>query len=297
MSAFKTIGIIGKEGDDSVVPVLNQLAQYLAAQDCTVQLGRSAADCLDDDYGQVVDRETLAQNCDLIIVVGGDGTLLQAARVAAPQNVPLLGINMGRLGFMVDVLPENMVSTLDQVLAGEFIRDQRTLLCAHVIKKGVKSGPHYALNDVVIRSKDTARVIEFDTRMDGVFISRHRADGMIVATPTGSTAYALSGGGPVLHPALESIALVPICPHTLSDRPLVIDASRHIEIDICATNRHALLLTTDGQANHELVTGDKVSIRSAEHKLQLIHPPGYDYFSVLRRKLSWGRESTGSVSS
>jgi NAD+ kinase len=185
-----------------------------------------------------------------------------------------------------------MTATLDEVFAGHYVREPRLLLAARIeyIQPDTGPvGPFFALNDVVVRNKQFARVLEFDTFMDDTFISHHRADGIIVASPTGSTAYALSGGGPVLHPALTAIALVPICPHTLSDRPLVIDARHRIEVVVGPEDDTQAVFTADGQMNQTLCAGDRVLIERADHDLTLIHPPGYDYFKILRNKLHWGR--------
>ena len=286
-TAFSTIGVIGKTADPGVAPTLRALVDYLRARGCEVRLDPSSANHLGEK--QTFTREQIGADCDLAVVVGGDGTLLDAARAVADKGVPLLGVNLGRLGFMVDVLPAEMLQTLDQVFAGNYVREERLMLAASVAAGAAEVGPFQALNDVVVRNREFARVIEFDTYKDGTFISHHRADGLIVATPTGSTAYALSGGGPVLHPALPAIVLVPICPHTLSDRPLVLDAGSEIEVVVEAGFPTQALVTCDGQLRHELQGGDRVRIRRADKTVHLIHPPGYDYFKLLRSKLQWGR--------
>jgi NAD+ kinase len=287
MSEFSTIGVIGKRADPGVAPALRALTEDLAARGCRLRLDAASAEYLGLPAAQGLAREQLGADCDLVVVLGGDGTLLDAARAVAPHGVPLLGINRGRLGFMVDVLPDDMRPALDAVFAGRYVREERLMLTATVLAGRQERDSFHALNDVVVRNRDFARVIEFDTYTDGCFISHHRADGIIIATPTGSTAYALSGGGPVLHPALPAIALVPICPHTLSDRPLVLDAGREIEVVIDAGTQ--ALVTCDGQVPQELNGGDRVRIRRAERSVSLIHPPGYDYFKLLRSKLQWGR--------
>ncbi|MDT0634014.1 NAD(+) kinase [Spectribacter hydrogenoxidans] len=287
---FPVIGIVGKRGDPGVADTVRRVAQAIRDRDRQVVVDAATAHHLPDWSGDVVDRHAIGEACDLVMVVGGDGTLLDAGRAVALHDTPLLGINLGRLGFLVDILPDQMERTLDKVLAGDFVRDRRLLLTARVEHTdGSCAGPFLALNDVVIRNAEFARVLEFDTFMDGSFISRHRADGLIVATPTGSTAYALSGGGPVLHPGLNALALVPICPHTLSDRPLVIDGRHEVGIVIGATNRSQALFTVDGQESETLVPGDRVTVARADRELTLIHPPGYDYYNILRNKLQWGR--------
>jgi NAD+ kinase len=294
MQAFSSIGLISKVADPNVAPTLTSLVEYLTGRQCKVLLDPSSAAHLHADKNKAITRAELGAHCDLIVVIGGDGTLLDAARAVAPHGVPLLGVNLGRLGFMVDVLPAEMVQTLDAVFAGRYVREERLMLTARVFSQGQEHGPFPSLNEVVVRNRDFARVIEFDTYMDGNFISHHRADGIIIATPTGSTAYALSSGGPVLHPALNALTLVPICPHTLSDRPLVLDAQREIEIVIEASQATQALMTCDGQVHSELGGGDSVKIRRAERTVLLIHPPGYDYFKILRNKLHWGRSQTSA---
>lgn len=289
MTQFSTIGVIGKTADPGVTPALRGLADYLSARGCQLRFDPASATLLGLPAGRSLPREQLGAHCDLVVVVGGDGTLLDAARSIAPHGVPLLGVNLGRLGFMVDVLPADLTQALDAVFAGHYVREERLMLSATVEAGAGTLGPFHALNDVVVRNRDFARVIEFDTYTDGSFISHHRADGIIIATPTGSTAYALSGGGPVLHPALPAIVLVPICPHTLSDRPLVMDAAREIEVVIDSSRNTQALVTCDGQLHQELNGGDRVRIRRADRSVHLIHPPGYDYFKLLRSKLQWGR--------
>ncbi len=289
MQTFHTIGVIGKTADPGVTSTLRTLTEYLSARGCALRLDVASADHLGLPASQGLVREELGRNCDLVVVVGGDGTLLDAARAVAPHGVPMLGVNLGRLGFMVDVLPADMTHTLDAVFEGKYVREERLMLSATLIRNQQEQDTFHALNDVVIRNRDFARVIEFDTYADGCFISHHRADGIVIATPTGSTAYALSGGGPVLHPGIPAITLVPICPHTLSDRPLVLDAGREIEVVIDSARTTQALVTCDGQVPQDLSSGDRVRIRRAEKGVSLIHPPGYDYFKLLRSKLQWGR--------
>lgn len=291
-ASFQTIGVIGKRDDADVDNTVATLTAYLERCEREIIVDEQSAAQLPAYAGRVCSREALGEHADLIVVVGGDGTLLDAGRVVGAYGTPLLGVNLGRLGFMVDVLPADMCATLDDVFAGNYISEERLLLASHIERanQSVPSpGPFHALNEVVVRNRDFARVLEFDTYMDGAFISHHRADGIIVATPTGSTAYALSGGGPVLHPALAALALVPICPHTLSDRPLVIDAKHRVEIVVDDARSTQALFTADGQTNESLAAGDRVVLQRAQRSLTLIHPRGYDYYNILRNKLHWGR--------
>ncbi len=284
---FSRIGIVAKRGEARIEPTLRTLVEYLDARGVDINLDDASAEYLPESNHNTYPRSELPKHVDLVVVLGGDGTLLVAAREAALEDVPLLGINLGRLGFMVDVWPEEMPATLDKVLAGEYVSEDRLLLHAQL---GNNIAQSVALNEAVVRNKDFARVLEFDTYLDGVFISHHRADGLIISTPTGSTAYALSGGGPVIHPSLNALALVPICPHTLSDRPVVIDASHQVEVVIAEGQSNQALVTCDGQWNQTLAPGERVKILKSKHKMQLIHPPEYDYFSILRKKLRWGRD-------
>lgn len=288
-NAFSTIGIFAKRNDAGVERTLCTLVADL--------IGRGKQVLIDDShdagtYGVApCPRAELGSACDLVVVVGGDGTLLDAGRAVAAHGVPLLGINLGRLGFMVDVLPDDMKTTLDDVFAGHYTAEARLMISARLkpADGGATGEGVLAINECVVRNQAFARVLDFDTYMNGDFISHHRADGMVIATPTGSTAYALSGGGPVLHPGLNALALVPICPHTLSDRPLIVDADHEIEIRIAHTLEGGALYTSDGQVSQGLAAGDSVVVARAPYDLKLIHPPGYDYFNILRNKLHWGR--------
>lgn len=286
---FKRIGLIGKSGDQNVSTTLQALSALLERHRLQMQVDEDIADMLADSVGPVVTRETLARQCDLAIVVGGDGTLLNAARSLADTGCAVLGVNLGRLGFLVDVSPEDMDTQLNSILGGDFIEEPRTLLHAMVTRDGEPVDESTALNDVVINKKDIARMIELHTWIDGHYLNRNRSDGLIVATPTGSTAYALSGGGPILHPSLDAITLVPICPHTLSNRPIVINHDSCIEIVIHEGTLQAQI-SCDGQVNLTLDPGDRVTVRRHDHDLRLLHPPGHDYFDVLRKKLRWSEQ-------
>jgi NAD+ kinase len=286
---FKRVGLIGKSGDQHVSTTLQALSALLERHRLQIQVDEDIADMLAGSVGAVVTRETLARQCDLAIVVGGDGTLLNAARSLADTGCAVLGVNLGRLGFLVDVSPEDMDTQINSILGGDFIEEPRTLLHAMVTRDGEPVDESTALNDVVINKKDIARMIELDTWIDGHFLNRNRSDGLIVATPTGSTAYALSGGGPILHPGLDAITLVPICPHTLSNRPIVINHDSCIEIVIHEGTLQAQI-SCDGQVNLTLDPGDRVTVRRHEHDLRLLHPPGHDYFDVLRKKLRWSEQ-------
>ena len=288
-SRFSHIGLIGKTEDLQVTTSLHALIDYLEQRDVSILLDAALADILPGSPHAVVDRDTLANTCDLAIVVGGDGTLLNAARSLAECGVAVLGVNLGRLGFLVDVSPEEMPDQLDKILAGDFTEEQRTLLHMTVTRDGKVLGESAALNDVVVHKKDIARMIELDTYIDRHFLNTNRSDGLIISTPTGSTAYALSGGGPILHPRLDAITLVPICPHTLSNRPIVLHDKSTIEIVIHRGTLEATV-SCDGQVNQSLEADDLITVRKHDHALRLLHPPGHDYFAVLREKLRWSEQ-------
>lgn len=290
MLEFATVGVIGKLGDARVKPALRVLARHLRRHGRALLVERATATALGGLPAEIVGRSELARRSDLAVVIGGDGTLLNAGRFLAPAGVPILGVNAGRLGFMVDVAPEDLRKTLDHVLAGRYRREPRLLLSAEIRHGRRTRGPFLAINDVVVRNQATVRMIDFETWLDDEFISQHRADGIIVSTPTGSTAYALSSGGPVLHPALEALTVVPICPHTFSDRPVVFGADRTIRITLGGARGTAAMCTFDGQDNETLVAGDAVVVTRSPHVMELIHPRNYRYFNILRSKLHWGRD-------
>ena len=290
MPIFQSVGIIGKKRDPRVGPTLARLAALLRKLGCAVLVEAASADHVDDPACSYVSVDELGQRCDLVVVVGGDGTLLAAARALARTGVPILGVNQGRLGFMVDVTPDEMDATLTQIFAGDYVREERLLLTANILRaSGKADGPFLAINDVVIRNQAAVRMLDFSTWIGKEFISQHRADGFIVSTPTGSTAYALSGGGPVLHPSLQALALVPICPHTLSDRPIVVGSDRPVRIVLGGGEGTRAMFTCDGQTNESINPGDAIEISRAQETLRLIHPANYNYFNILRNKLHWGR--------
>ena len=286
---FTHIGLIGKAEDSNVTTTLHGLIAFLELREVEILLDDSLADILPDTPHAAVDRETLATTCDLVIVVGGDGTLLNAARSLAESDIAVLGVNLGRLGFLVDVSPEDIPGQLDKILSGAFTEEQRTLLHMTVTRDGRVISESSALNDVVVHKKDVARLIDLDTWIDRHFLNSNRSDGLIISTPTGSTAYALSGGGPILHPRLDAITLVPICPHTLSNRPIVIHDDSVIEIIIHKGTLDATV-SCDGQVNQSLEADDLITVRKHDHALRLLHPQEHDYFAVLREKLRWSEQ-------
>ena len=288
---FPTIGVIAKQGDTPAIRLaVARLARYLRQRGPRICFDPLAAALAREGEPRVMTATEMGQHCDLVITVGGDGTLLGAARALASSGVPLLGINLGRLGFLADVSSDAIETCLAAILDGDFDAEERFLLAARV--NG--NPPVLALNDVVIHKWNTARMIELETRIDGVFVNLQRGDGIIVATPTGSTAYALSGGGPLIHPALDAISLVPICPHTLSNRPLVVAGSSRIAIRAPSrADQGHIIVTCDGQTDVFLTAESRVLIERGPHPIRLLHPKGHDHFGILRAKLGWGGHPAG----
>jgi NAD+ kinase len=287
---FNTVGVIGKRREPAVKPVLIAICEALKTLGRTVLVDDLHADVAQQCGVEATSRANLASRCQLAVVAGGDGTLLDAGRSLAKHGVPLLGVNQGRLGFMVDVNPDELIPALTAVLAGDYVTDERQLLATRIQRDGADIfifAP--AVNDVVIRNFASIRMLEFETWLGSSFISQHRADGLIVSSPTGSTAYSLSGGGPVIHPAVRALALVPICPHTLTDRPIVVPAQQPVKIVLRGPEEGKATVTCDGQLSEPLLPGDAVIVEPAPMPLQLLHPRQYDYFNVLRDKLHWGR--------
>lgn len=285
---FRTIAVLGRDEDPRVAEPMLLLAEHLKKAGIDV-IANVAADF--DLPARQVSESGVVRQADMIIAIGGDGTMLHAARLAFDQKVPLLGVNRGRLGFLADITPAEMLDSVDQVLAGNFSLESRLLLRAERVRDGKVDRSAVALNDVVLQRRETGRMVDFETRIAGKFVNSHSGDGLIVATPTGSTAYALSCGGPIIEPALDAVALVPVCPHTLSDRPIVVPASQEIEVRVLERADTRAEVIADGHTLGGLERDDRLLIRAAGSRVTLIHPPGYDYFGILRSKLHWGRDS------
>jgi len=287
---FKTIGLVGKFGDPSVNDTLARVGRYLIERGHDVLLDEHSAEMWPDHGFPTAERQVLGSSSNLVVVVGGDGTLLNAARSVARYEVPVLGINLGRLGFLVDISPNDCLTRLNSILAGEYQEENRILMRASIYHDGERVSDSAAFNDVVVHKWEVARMIELETYIDGYFVSTIRADGLIVSTPTGSTAYALSGGGPILHPTLNAMVLVPICPHTMSNRPIVISGDSEVEIVISETHLSDAQVTCDGQVNLGLASGDRVKVCKHDHIIRLIHPKHHDHYEILRAKLHWGKK-------
>lgn len=285
--AFKKIGLAGRSRQRGLTRVLRELTELLQARGLEVLLEESLGEVLGGDTPRLASLDDIGTEADLVIVVGGDGSLLSAARTLAKYDTPVLGVNRGRLGFLTDITPDEISHQIPAVLDGEFNRESRFLLDAVVRRDGEVVGQGEALNDVVVNSGSSAQMIEFELCINDSFVYRQRADGLIVSTPTGSTAYSLSGGGPIMHPALDAIVLVPMFPHALSSRPIVVDGSSEIRLDILARNRIHPPVTCDGRANMKARPGDAVHISKYPHQLTLLHPLGHSFYASCRDKLRW----------
>jgi len=286
-TGFSTIGIIGKYSDSGVGETVMALSDHLHCKGLRVILDEGTAELLPRHQLETGDRTELGRLCDLAIVVGGDGTLLNAARSLAGFDVPLVGINLGHLGFLTDISPDTMLQHLDAILAGKYLAEERYLLHTRIFREGEQVSESEAFNDVVVHKWNVARMIQLETYIDGEFVSRLRADGVIVSTPTGSTAYALSAGGPILHPRLKAVVMVPICPHSMSNRPIVIEDHHQIEILFCDNRHDNAQVTCDGQIAFSLTAGDRIRIMKKERPIRLIHPAQHNHYELLRAKLRW----------
>ncbi len=282
---FRTVALIGKYQSPEVANSLLALAAFLKGRGLAVLIEEGTAHSIGANGHPVATYATIGDKADLAIVLGGDGTMLNAARGLAEYRVPLVGVNQGRLGFMTDIARQDMIAGITLLLDGEFSSEQRFLLDIEILRGGSCVLHTLALNDVVVGKGDIGRMIELEVKVDGEFIYLLRADGIIVATPTGSTAYALSANGPILHPAVPGIALVPLCPHALSNRPITISDRSTIEVKLVAP--HDGRVHFDGQLRFDAKAGDSVRIVRSHHAITLLHPPGYSYLAMLREKLHW----------
>jgi len=287
---FKHIGVITKPEAETVRETLLVLFDYLKQRGCEVLADKTIPVSINCCFPSGT-RDEISEQCDLAIIVGGDGTILSAVRSMTQGKVPLLGINAGRLGFLADISPETMQSSLDEILNGSYREEKRFLFESEVIRDNRVIFHGDAFNDVVVHIRDVARMIEFETRIDNTFVNHQRADGIVVSTPTGSTAYALSAGGPILHATLDAVALVPISPHTLSSRPIVVSADSQIDILVCNTKGGIAQATCDGHISTDVYVGDHIKIRRKSPCVTLLHPKQHNYFEILRAKLHWSEHA------
>lgn len=282
---FRKVALFGRQRVEGIEETLLAVRDYLAQIPIEVVLEPDTAELIPDTDLPVFSKELICKNCDLLIVVGGDGSMLNAAHIAINYGLPVLGINRGRLGFLTDIRPDELYK-VNEVLAGKYIEEHRFLLQAE-IETTDQVRQMIALNDVVLLPGNLAHMIEFEVRINNQIICTQRADGIIVATPTGSTAYALSGGGPILHPQLDAIVLVPMFPHTLSSRPIVVKSDSEITIQLSHITEVTPRVSCDGQERIPLAPGGQIKIKKNPKTLRLIHPVDYKYYQTLREKLGW----------
>jgi NAD+ kinase len=289
---IRSCALVTRFADARVAESAGLLAQHLAARGIAPLALEDEVDRFDGAVVSGVSEAELAARADLVVAIGGDGTLLFAAGLVAERGTPLLGINRGRLGFLTDVLPDDMLVSVDAAIAGECEVDERCLLAAELRSVSGLAGPRgIALNDVVMQKWQSGHLLDFETTINGRYVNTHGGDGLVVASATGSTAYALSCGGPIVEPQLDAIVVAPICPHTLSDRPIVVSAKSVVEVRLVDRPDTRAEVTCDGRALGAMDPGEALVISPSAHKITLLHPRGYDYFRLLRSKLHWGRRS------
>lgn len=289
--AFQYIVLIGRSGIHGVPKTLQTVIDYLKSKNITICIEEKTAPLLTNNQLPIFPGDNLPKDADLIIVVGGDGSLLNAAHIAIAADLPVLGINRGRLGFLTDIYPDEL-DKIGEVLRGQYQHEHRFLISASIQCQEKIEHTDIALNDVVLNLGDAPQMIEFETYINNRLVCSQRADGLIISTPTGSTAYALSGGGPILYPSLNALVLVPMLPHTLSSRPIVVEADTAVEVRVSSSNEYAPYLSCDGQKRVRVSPGASITIHKAKKQLRLIHPHDYSYFSTLREKLGWERHFT-----
>ncbi len=294
--SIRTCALIARYADTRIADSSAQLAAHLRARGVIVLVPDDDSVPAAPGDVRAVDEAELVRQAELVIAIGGDGTLLYAAGLVATRGTPLLGVNRGRLGFLTDVSPDDMLASVDAAIEGRCVVDYRPLLAAEIVAGAAQSqgrpAQHgLALNDVVLEGSQPGRLLDFSTTIDGRFVNTHGGDGLVIATATGSTAYALSCGGPIVEPGLDALVVAPICPHTLSDRPIVVSGRSVVEVALVDRHECSGQVSCDGRPLGELVPGDKLVVRPSPNKITLLHPSGYDYFRLLRSKLNWGRRN------
>lgn len=284
---IQTVGIISRPRREDIARVVPPLIDWLHARGAEVVCDSETRGCIGELAGETLKREDLPARSDLLIVLGGDGTLLSAARLAAERKVPILAVNLGGLGFLTTVSQDEIYPILEEIFSSKHRVSQRVMLEADIVRAGALVRRQIALNDAVLNKAALARIMDLELRVDGEYVTTYKADGLIICTPTGSTAYSLAAGGPIIYPTVEAFVITPICPHTLTNRPLVIPDSAKIEIDFKA-DEDSVFLTLDGQVGIELVAGDHIVVRKAPEKLRLVRQAKKTYYEILRNKLKWG---------
>ncbi len=288
---FKTLGLIGKANHQATMATVKSLYEFLTSKGYQLLVEESVAHYIDCEQCKVAELVELGQHADLVIVVGGDGNMLGAARVLSRFDVAVVGINRGNLGFLTDISPDDFEQPLSEILEGKYRTELRFLLDVSVHRHQTIKAQNSAMNEMVLHADKVAHMIEFDAYIDNSFVFHQRSDGLIVSTPTGSTAYSLSGGGPIVHPNLNAVTLVPMFPHTLTSRPLVIDADSEIKIVVSKANDAQLQISCDSHISLSVMPGDEIIIKKHPLGLRLVHPIQHDYYDVLRKKLHWGRQN------
>jgi len=284
---FQNVALIGKYKSPEITGSLLRLAAFLSSRGLRVVVDNLTAEHLENNPYPAVKLDEMAGVVDLAIVIGGDGTMLNIARTLSPYGIPLVGVNQGRLGFLTDLSLDNMQESIVAMLDGKFVTEQRLLLSARVLRDDVEVFGGLAFNEVVVHRSHISSMVEFEVRIDGEYLYNQRADGLIVSTPTGSTAYALSAGGPILHPSLDALELVPICPHTLSNRPIVVKGSSVLEILMHRTGD--IRVRFDSHTTYDLQLHDKIVVTRHPEPVCLLHPVGHSYYNTLREKLLWSQ--------
>ncbi len=287
MTKFSRAGLIVKFNDESVANTLADVVGCLEALDIQVVLDNSTRGLIEGDR-PTVPTSAIGETCDLAVVIGGDGTLLNAARALVNHDVPIVGINRGRLGFLVDVSPDGGLDELIQIVKGQHIEEHRAMLKTRILRDGECVADSFAFNDTVIRVRDLLQIMDFDVIIDDVLVTHQRADGLIIATPSGSTAYSLSNGGPIVGPTIDALVVQPICPHTLTSRSLMVDADSTIRVHLWDDDVSRAQVVCDGQIYMDAMLGDMIEVKRNVNRVRLLHPENYDYHRILREKLNWG---------
>jgi len=285
IAAVRRVGVVGRSHTPGIAKPLKRLAAFLAGRGLAVSMETETAALTKLPGIEAVELARLGDTIDVAIVVGGDGTMLSVARAMAPKHVPLIGINQGRLGFLTDIALDDMETALSAMLEGRIALEERIMLTAAVLRDGGESFSHLAFNDVVVNRGSLGGMIDLAISIGDSYVCDLRADGVIIATPTGSTAYAMSANGPIVHPSLRAWSLVPISPHALTNRPIVVGDNEEVTIKI--TGAREATMHWDGHYHHELSEGDRILVKAAPFSVRLLHPEGYDYFAMLREKLHW----------
>lgn len=285
---YPVIGLIGKPDHNGASNTIETLHEYLVSQGYQVLIEYTVAPSVDIESAQVEKINDIGEKANLAIVVGGDGYMLGAARVLACFDIDVIGVNRGNLGFLTDLPPDDLIEPLEAILRGESRTEQRFIIEAEVYRHGQLKSSNAAVNEAVLHASTVANMIEFEVYIDDAFMFSQRSDGLIISTPTGSTAYSMSAGGPILTPNLNALSLVPMFPHTLTSRPIVVDGNSEIKLVLAHNNLENLQVSCDGHVILTVMPGDEVIIKKSENAIRLVHPTDHNYFKVLRNKLSWG---------